>query len=74
MKIIDQWIDNEENYWTIEISEGKYVDVKQPSVKFLYIMQNNDGLEIYDKYGKTYDEMTKKLYEEVINLIERKIK
>lgn len=55
MKIIDKWIDNEELYWTVEISEGKFVDIKQTETGFIYIMQNNDGLEIYDKDGKTYD-------------------
>lgn len=71
MKIVDNWIDQEEKYWTVEINKGKYVDVKQPNENFIYIMQNQDGTEIYDKYGKTYDEMTTKITEEVLELIER---
>jgi hypothetical protein len=71
MEIVDNWIDQGEKYWTVEISKGKYVDVKQPNENFIYIMQNQDGTEIYDKYGKTYDEMTMKITEEVLELIER---
>lgn len=74
MKIVDKWIDHEESYWTVELSEGKFVDIKQTEKDFIYIMQNNDGLEIYDKNGNTYDELTKELEDEIIDLIEREIK
>ena len=73
MKIVDNWKDHEELYWTVEISKGKFVDVKQTETGFIYIMQNNDGLEIYDKDGNTYDELTKELEDEIIDLIEREI-
>ena len=58
VKIIDHWTDSVDcsTYYTVQISENRFVDVKCCSDGFAYIMQCEDGNEIYDNSQNTYAE------------------
>lgn len=58
VKIIDHWTDSVDcsTYYTVQISENRFVEVKCCSDGFAYIMQCEDGNEIYDNSQNTYAE------------------
>lgn len=57
VKIDDSWEGNAERnrtFYTVEISNGKYIDVVCVDQELVYVFCLNDGNTIYDKTGKSY--------------------
>lgn len=56
VRIIESWKGNVDysTYYTVQVSEGKYVDVKCCADGFGYIIQCDDGNEVYDYNQNTY--------------------
>lgn len=77
MKIVDRWEpDAGSRYYTVEIADGQFVDVKyyidDDGDWMMYVMDNEDGTQAYDDDGNTY-EMSKAAQERVIEFVEGEI-
>lgn len=54
MKIIEKYEDNCEQIYTVELEEDVFVDVKCTG-NLYYVMQCEDGYEVYNSDGNTFD-------------------
>lgn len=70
VEVIGSWIDSVDctTYYTVQVNGNKYVDVKCCNDGFAYIMQCEDGNEVYDYFQNTYKEEIPNR-EEIINYV-----
>ena len=57
VNIVDSWDENVERqrtYYTVEISNGKYIDVVCVDQELVYVFQIRNRHTIYDRTGKSY--------------------
>lgn len=54
MKIIDRFEDNGALFFTVELENNVFVDVKCVGNLF-YVMSCEDGYKVYDSNGNTFD-------------------
>lgn len=53
MKLINKYDNNGEIFYTVELTDDVFVDVKQVD-RLLYVMQCEDGYEAYNSDGNTF--------------------
>ena len=72
MKIISEFSDRRnESIYTIELEPGAYVDVKRVE-NHCYVMQCEDGYEVFDENGNTFNYLfDKKEVLEFVKEVER---
>lgn len=54
MKVVDKYIDNGTLFYTVELEENVFVDVKCVG-DLCYVMDCDDGYTTYDNNGNTFD-------------------
>ena len=78
MNIVDSfWIDSRSFVCTVEIADRLYVDVKaafdeDDTNPLIYVMDNDDGTQLYDGKGNTYS-MSKANQELVLKFVEGEV-
>lgn len=68
MRIAEIFEDNGALFYTVELEEGVFVDVKYVG-NLCYVMSCEDGYEVYDSNGNTLDYCYSE--DEVIEFVER---
>jgi hypothetical protein len=71
MKIIDKYEDNGERIYTVELEDDVLVDVKCID-NMCYVMQCEDGYEVFNRDGNTFDYHFNE--DEVVNFVREEVK
>ena len=84
MKLVSSWEDHGDRYYTVELPEGGYVDVKYPCeedcmpidcVGYSYCMQCENGNEVYypNGNGEGYRNLSADEENEILHFVDREI-